>query len=334
MPDMRTLKVEPRIIEWACARSGRPRDELRAIFPRLDDWIHGTARPAHEDLKAFADATYTGFGWFFDTEPPCDELPIPDLRRRAAGGGRAPSPHLLQVVCDCQFRQAVYADYIIKAGSEKPAFAGAAAVGGLVEQIARQFAGSAGFKPELRRAPAAAGSAVQGIAGAMRDAGALVFFAGIVGADAARPLDPGEFHGIALADPIAPAIFINSRCSEMEQMLMLAHGFARLIAGESGVSDASAFDGDAGRVERWCGELARELLLPLGDLRVLGLGEERAAPAAECGDLLERLGWRYARAVVHGIQTGAAGYTDTDDLLGIRSLALFDQLAAEVGLAH
>lgn len=334
MPDSEALKVKPEIIEWACARSGRPRDELRANFPHLDAWIDGTANPAYGDLKAFADATYTGFGCFFSDEPPCDELPIPDLRRCAAAGGRPPSPHLLQMVYDCQFRQAVYADHILATGAEGPAFAGAAQVGGPAARIARQFSESGGFKPELLEALDGAGSSVLRIADAMRGAGALVFFAGDVGADAARPLDPEEFHCIALADPIAPAIFINDRCSEAEQMCMLAHGFARLIAGESGVSDASAFDGSAGRVERWCAELARELLIPLGDLRELGLDEERDSPAAERGDLLERLGRRYARAVVCGIRAGAAGYTDIDYLLGIRGLDLFEQLASEVGLAR
>ena len=327
-----TLAVKPEIIEWACARSGKPRDELQAGFPRLDDWVRGTSSPTIEDLQGFADATYTGFGDFFNSEPPCDELPIPDLRSCRDGNVRPPSPHLLQTIYDCQFRQAVYSEYIVAEVGGPPDFAGAAEVGDEVLRVARKFAEIGGFDPGRRSDAGDAASALQKVADAMRDAGVLVFFDGIVGADAARLLDPEEFHGFTLADSIAPAIFVNSRCDEAEQMFMLAYGFAHVIAGESGVSDASAFDGDAGRIERWCAELASELLVPLDDPREQAGG--RALAGAECDDVLARVGRRYARAVVHGIRTGAAAYTDIDYLLGIRSLDLFDQIASEVGLAR
>lgn len=327
-----TLAIKPELIEWACARSGKSRDELQAGFPRLDDWVRGTASPTIEDLQGFADATYTGFGDFFSSEPPCDELPIPDLRSRRDGNVRPPSPHLLQTVYDCQFRQAVYSEYIVAEIGGPPDFAGAAEVGDDVRRIARKFAEIGGFDPALRSDADDAVSALQKVADAMRDAGLLVFFGSIVGADDARLLDPEEFHGFTLADSIAPAIFVNSRCSGAEQMFMLAHGFAHVIAGESGVSDASAFDGDAGRIERWCAELASELPVLLDHLREQSGG--RALAGAECDDVLARVGRRYARAMVHGIRTGAASYTDIDYLLGIRSLDLFDQIASEVGLAR
>ena len=343
-----TSTVKPEIIEWACARSGKPRDELQAGFPGLDDWVRGAASPTLDDLQGLADATYTGFGDFFGTEPPCDELPIPDLRSCRDDNVRPPSPHLLQTVYDCQFRQDVYSEYIVAEGGRMSDFSSAAEVGDGVHGVARKFAGIAGFDLALRHDADDAGSDLQKVADAMRDAGVLVFFGGIAGADAARPLDPEEFHGFALADSIAPAIFVNSRCSGAEQMVMLAHGFAHVIAGESGVSDASSFGGDAGRIERWWAELASALLAPLDDLREqvggsaardvdYALGEDRylqAPSGAECADALARVGRRYARVVVHGIRTGTATYTDIDYLLGIRSLELFEQIASEVGLAR
>lgn len=288
MSGSETLAVKPEIIEWACARSGKPRDELRAGFPLLDDWTCGAASPTHADLKRFAAATYTAFGLFFMAETPCDELPIPDLRSPREGGMRPPSPHLLDMVYHCQFRQAVFSEYL--AAEDEPAvdLDGKAEVGDQVREVVRMFAASGGFDPALRRAADSAGSALQAVADAMRDAGVLVFFGGIVGTDTARPLDPDEFHGFALADPIAPAIFVNSRCGAAEQMSALAHEFAHVIAGESGVSDASAFGGAAGRVEQWCSEVAAELLVPLDDLREQA--GERALDARELRRLAEGYG--------------------------------------------
>ena len=262
-----TLAIKPEIIEWACTRSGKPQDRLRAAFPLLDDWICGSASPTHEELRRFATATYTGFGFFFMAEAPCDEWPIPDLRSPREGGMRPPSPHLLDTVHHCQFRQALYSEYLATEDGPSADLKGKAEVGDQVREVARTFAATGGFDPALRRAAGNAGGALRAVADAMRDAGVLVFFGGIVGTDAARPLDPDEFHGFALADPIAPAIFVNSRCSAAEQMSALAHEFAHVIAGESGVSDASAFGGAAGRVEQWCSEVAAELLVPLDDLR-------------------------------------------------------------------
>lgn len=267
MSSSETLAIKPEIIEWACARSGRPRDDLRAGFPLLDDWVCGAASPTHEELRRFAAATYTGFGYFFMAEAPCDELPIPDLRSPREGSMRPPSPHLLDTVYDCQLRQAMYSEYLAAEDGPAADLGGKAEVGDQVQEAAQRFAEIGGFDPELRRAADSAGSALRAVADAMRDSGVLVFFGCIVGADAARPLDPDEFHGFALADPVAPAIFVNSRCGASEQMFTLAHEFAHVIAGESGVSDASAFGDAAGRVEQWCSEVAAELLVPLDDLR-------------------------------------------------------------------
>ena len=267
MSSSETLAIKPEIIEWACARSGRPRDDLRAGFPLLDDWVCGAASPTHEELRRFAAATYTGFGYFFMAEAPCDELPIPDLRSPREGSMRPPSPHLLDTVYDCQSRQAMYSEYLAAEDGPAADLGGKAEVGDQVQEVARRFAEIGGFDPELRRAADSAGNALRAVADAMRDAGVLVFFGCIVGTDAARPLDPDEFHGFALADPVAPTIFVNSRCGASEQMFTLAHEFAHVIAGESGVSDASAFSGAASRVEQWCSEVAAELLVPLDDLR-------------------------------------------------------------------
>jgi Zn-dependent peptidase ImmA (M78 family) len=97
--------------------------------------------------------------------------------------------------------------------------------------------------------------------------GILVMVNGVVGNNNYRRLDPDEFRGFALADDVAPLVFINGADAKAAQMFTFAHEMAHLWLGQTALSDVGPVTAPIHGVERWCSQIAAELLVPLAVLR-------------------------------------------------------------------
>jgi len=269
MPRTATIRVEvkPELLRWARDRSGVEADDLARRFPRFADWEPQAVRPTLKQLEQFANATHTPIGYLFLPEAPIDRVPIPDFR--TAGNQRIehPSPDLLDTVYLCQQRQEWYRDFVRSQHEEPLGFVGSITVNSDVETAAAAMRQALAFDLDERRQMQTWTEALRRFIEQADALGVLVMVNGVVGNNNYRKLDPDEFRGFALADDMAPLVFINGADTKAAQMFTLAHELAHIWLGETALSDVGPVTVPTNQVERWCNQVAAELLAPLAVLR-------------------------------------------------------------------
>ena len=264
---MSRAPVHPKMLRWARERAGYSAEALTRRFPKLESWEFGEARPTLKQLEAFAKATRTPLGFLFLAEPPVERVPIPDFRTVANVHLDHPSPDLLDTIHLCQQRQDWYRDFARSMHYRELTFVGSTRLKDNVVEVASRIRHALGIDLEERRKLSTWTEALRRFIEQADALGVLVMVSGVVGSNNRRRLDPQEFRGFALADPLAPLIFINGADTKAAQMFSLAHELAHLWLGQSAISDAEARATPDQAVERWCNRVAAELLVPLAALR-------------------------------------------------------------------
>lgn len=265
---MTRVPVSPEMLRWARKRAGRAQEDLADKFTMLPLWEDGELQPTVKQVEAFARAVHVPVGYLFLDEPPDEALPIPDFR---TVGGRAlthPSPDLLDTIYACQERQSWYRDFARVTGQPQLEFVASARLATAPQAVAELMREVLGFGLEARRACRTWDEALRMFMQRADEAGILVMVSGVVGSNNNRRLDPNEFRGFALADPLAPLVFVNGADTKAAQMFTLAHELAHIWLGDSGLSNVATVTGPGSkREEVWCNKVAAELLVPMTSLR-------------------------------------------------------------------
>ncbi|MDR7496018.1 MAG: ImmA/IrrE family metallo-endopeptidase [Armatimonadota bacterium] len=264
---MSRIAVNPALITWARERAGVDGLALSKRFPKIGQWERGDVQPTLKQLEAFAHAVHVPIGFLFLPQPPQEALPVPDFRTLADQRRTRPSPDLLDTLYLCQQRQDWFRDYARLHGLPKRTFVGSVRPGADVMRTADAIRGTLGLSVAERAQLPTWTEALRQLIAKAEEAGVLAMASSIVGSNSHRKLDVAEFRGFALADDLAPLVFINAADSKAAQMFTLAHELVHLWAGESGVSDVEAGRIPQQRVEGWCNQVAAELLAPLDAVR-------------------------------------------------------------------
>jgi len=252
--------ANPKVIAWAIGRCHKTPDDLKdSVSPRVQQWIDGEGNPPTPiELERLAKVTRVLMPHFFEHEVPGLSLQIPDYRTNAAS--TAPSPELYDTINQTLSRQVWLSGYREDSGEEPLDFIGSCKDGDDWMVCATRMRGRLELNPGWARNmnPTAA---VRTLRKSIESTGTCVFAGSAFGNAADRPFDVGEFRGIVLSDRYSPIIFLNTRDTCSCQLFTLAHEFAHLLFGETGVDDVvrtlSGVRGEGG-----CDAVAAEFLVP------------------------------------------------------------------------
>ncbi|MCP9452225.1 MAG: ImmA/IrrE family metallo-endopeptidase [Nitrospira sp.] len=264
---MTTVAASVPVLRWAATRARLDESVLAARFKKWPQWLSGEARPTLKQLEDFARLTHTAIGYFFLPQPPTLALPVPDFRTLRNEALREPSSDLLDTLYLCQQRQDWYREHARLHRLPALPFVGSVSLQEPPEVVAQRLRETLNLSTEARRRLPTWMEALRQLIAKAEDAGVLVMVSSVVGSNSHRKLDVAEFRGFALADELAPLVFLNGADSKAAQMFTLAHELAHVWLGESGVSDTQAGEVPEQHIERWCNQVAAELLMPLEELR-------------------------------------------------------------------
>lgn len=266
---MTTVAASVPVLRWAAQRAHLDDGDLVARFHKWPLWLSGDAQPTLKQLEDFARRTHTAIGYFFLPEPPALTLPVPDFRTIRDETLAEPSSDLLDTIYLCQQRQDWYRDHARMHGLPALPFVGSASLQESPEAMAQRLRETLSLSTEMRRQTPTWTDALRQLIAKAEDAGVMVMVSSVVGSNSHRKLDVGEFRGFALADGLAPLVFLNGADSKAAQMFTLAHELAHVWLGATGVSDAQVGEVPEHQTERWCNKAAAELLMPMAELRAV-----------------------------------------------------------------
>ncbi|UCH86293.1 MAG: ImmA/IrrE family metallo-endopeptidase [Dehalococcoidia bacterium] len=286
--------VTPALVKWARERNNLTADavaeKLNVAVAKFTAWERGDERPTLRQAQNLAQKLYVPFGFLFLSEPPSEDIPLPDLRTVTGAPLRPPSPAFLDLVYDVLRKQQWYREYQEDEGAESIPFIGRFALTDGVQTIASDIVNTLGINNVMRQeSPNWEGFLREFIRRAERSR-ILVLRSSIVENNNYRKLDVQEFRGFAISDDLAPLVFINARDWKTAQIFTLAHEVAHLWIGESGVSNLDYRQPSwqqENHIDRKCDQIAAEILVPNSDFEVRWQDDE------EVGTNLDKLAPHY-----------------------------------------
>jgi Zn-dependent peptidase ImmA (M78 family) len=268
MDDMNVAYINPEIITWALERNGIEPEHIATgamTADKIRAWQAGEAITEAQAEQLAAKLRIPYLVLFLTSNPPPEEVPIPDLRTRSGKSVTTPSHRFVAVINDALVRQDWFREHLQKSGRQKLGFVGRYKVTDSVVGVADNMRSVLRVNQSFRNECNSWETFLRRLITRVEEVGILVMRSGIMGHSTRQKLDAGEFQGFAISDPYAPLVFINDTDARAAQIFTLAHELAHIWIGETGISDARLAGrtmSELGQIERFCNQVAAEFLVP------------------------------------------------------------------------
>lgn len=255
--------IEPALLTWAMERAGVERIDLAKAANTselvVEKWISGETKPTFPQVRRLAARLRMPLGFLFLSNPPSEELPIPDFRTVRGTSLREPSLDLRDAILATMRKQQWLSEYLERNSADPVDFVGQAADVSSWHALASNIRSSLDLHGQSAR-PSRGTDFLRLLILRVEELGVHVARNGVVGNNTSRPLDVNEFRGFCLSDSYAPFIFINAADSHSAQVFTLIHELVHIWRGDSGVSGSSL--AHAPPIEAFANRVAAEVLVP------------------------------------------------------------------------
>src|SRR5215469_704576 len=268
--------ISGNVVRWARKRAGDTPETLAKSLGKgytaanVVAWEKEDAFPTFAQAETLAKKLRLPLAILFMAEPPNIEIHLPDLRTVSGQPPANPSINFYEAVSESQSRQQWYREVKESEGAPELSFVGRFKLGAPVEAVASDLANTLHITDDLRRQCDTWERFLSLFIQRAEDAGILVMRSGWAKHSWRRGLNVEEFRGFALSDKIAPLVFINGADAKAAQIFTLAHELVHIWIGESGISNPDPrrrVQEYQNPVERYCNEVAAEVLIPAASLR-------------------------------------------------------------------
>lgn len=270
-------KVNPALLTWARETAGLSLEEAAQEIDlnetkdglgaeRLAALELGVGEPSHSLLNRMSAKYRRSPVIFYLDKPP----PLADRGEdfRTIPGAAAPSLNakLDALIRDLRMRHTTVRALLEDEEASRLSYVGSVLIETPVAETVASVMAAIGFDLSAFRAR---WGGFRYLRGQIEAAGTFVLLIGNLGSHHTNiPAD--VFRGFAIADPIAPFIVVNDQDAPVAWSFTVLHELAHIWLGTTGISGARA----STRIERYCNDVAAEILMPVSDTRALErLGE-------------------------------------------------------------
>lgn len=256
------IVVSPTVIQWAIQSSGKNMSQVSRKFSKIDEWVSIESELSVNELNKLSKELRIPFGYFFLKVPPVEDLELLKYRTVDNIEHENPSRELIDTVKYMETRQSFMRETLLDDGFLPLNFVGSATIDDDTKKLSETIVSELKLISDWNRKT---NDTFNILKKASSDLGILVMQNGVVGNNNKRSLDISEFRAFVLIDEYAPLIFLNAKDSENAKIFSLCHELVHIWLGIDELYNNSYFQNNSffnKKLERFCNEVAAEMLLP------------------------------------------------------------------------